>query len=123
MGQLNCRKTVIVRNSRFYHDYSVFEFFRAIFLGMSFLQNGGVPEPIFVHSLTHNGDKNDLLCHSLQIRPKLRSFPHSLSGAHKLQIWTVHVYGEIMYIKYDQTTMITSYGHENNSMGLKKRNN
>ena len=33
MGQLNSRKTVIVRNSRFYHNSSIFEFFRAIFLG------------------------------------------------------------------------------------------
>ena len=38
-----------------------------------------------------------------QIGPKLRSFPRSLSGAQKLQIWTVHVFGVTISIKYEQT--------------------
>ena len=41
-------------------------FFARFFFGMSLLWNGGIPEPIFVHSLTYNGDENNLLCHSLK---------------------------------------------------------
>ena len=67
---------------------------------------GAYPSP-YLSTLTHNGDENNL-SHSLQIGPKLRSFPHSLSGAQKLQIWTVHVFGVTISIKCDQTAMMTS---------------
>ena len=71
---------------------------------------GDVPETIVVHSPTLNEDEINLLCHSLQISLKLRSFPHSLSGAQKVQIWTVHVCGETLSIKCDQTAIMTLNG-------------
>ena len=119
MGQLNSRKTVIVQNSRFYHNYSVFEFFRAIFWGMSSLWNGGVPETIVVHSPTLNEDKISLLCHSLQICLKLRSFPHSLSGAQKVQICTVHGW-KTLHREYNQIKKNTLFMEDTVYFYIKK---
>ena len=101
MGQLNWGKIVIVRNSRFYHNNFVFQFFRAIFFGRSSLCNGGLPKPKFGCSLTPSEDEIDVICCNLQIYSKLRFFPCSHSGAEKVQFRKVYVSSETLSIKYD----------------------
>ena len=110
MGQLNCGKIVIVRNSRFYHNYSVFQFFSRDFFWRSSLCDGGLPKPKFGCSLTPSEDEIDVICRSLQNCPKLRSLPCSLSGAEKVQFRTVYVSSETLSIKYDQTATMNING-------------
>ena len=63
--------------------------------------NVGLPEPKFVRPLTHNEDEIDVICHILQICPKSRHFPYSLSGAKKEQNRIANLSSETLSIKYD----------------------
>ena len=56
-------------------------------------------------------DKIDVICRSLQICPKLRSFPCLLSGAEKVQFRTFHVSSQTISIKYDQMATMIINGH------------
>ena len=120
MGQLyrwksvrSCPNFIIL--SELFHFFFFF-FFLHIFFRPSSLQNGSLPEPKFVRSITPNEDEIDSLSFPTNL-PEIASIPK------KIKIWPIYVFGETISIKYDQMATMNINGEYINTLSLKMRDN
>ena len=99
VGQLNCWKTVIVRNSKSYHQLSVLTLFAHFFFWWSTLGYVGLSKPIFDGSFIHSVGDIKLIWRFLEICPKIAHFPLLLPSAIKVQNRSTNVTRGIISIE------------------------
>ena len=118
VGQLNCWKTVIVRNSKSYHKNFVLNLFAQFFFWRSTLGCVGLSKPIFDGSFIHCVGDIELIWRFLQICLKIAYFPLSIPGAIKVQNRPTNVARGIISFKYHWMAITNDNDALDNELGL-----
>ena len=118
MGQLNCWKTVIVRNSKSCQGNPVTNFFAPFFFWRLALGYVGLSKPIFDGFFIHYVGDIELIWNLLENCSKIPYFPHLLLDAIKVQCWSTNVASGIISIKHHWMAITNDIDHLNNELGL-----